>query len=288
MSKIIMTKGLPASGKTTWAKLEVAKSKGKIKRVNKDDLRAMVDAGTYSKDRENHILEIRDELITKWLGDGKDVIVDDTNLNPIHEQALRLIAEELGAEFEVKDFTDVDVDECIERDLKRPNTVGKKVILEMYNRFFKKPKQEEDPKLPYTFLCDVDGTLALHNGRSPFKEDEVDKDSPNIAVCRVVETLINSGYHVSFVSGRHDTIQCRGLTMKWLHENIKKPEDCVFQLLMRGVTDNRPDYEVKKEIYNTHIKPFYNVLGVFDDREQVVKMWRKLGITVFQVDEGRF
>ena len=50
-----MTKGLPASGKSTWAKLEVARSKGKTKRINKDDLRDMIDAGTWSKENEKNI-----------------------------------------------------------------------------------------------------------------------------------------------------------------------------------------------------------------------------------------
>ena len=40
-------------------------------------------------------------------------------------------------------------------------------------------------------------------------------------------------------------------------------------------------------IYN-HINGKYNVLGVFDDRDQVVSVWRSLGLTCFQVNWGNF
>ena len=61
--KIILTRGLPASGKSTWSKEQVAKSNGKIKRVNKDDLREMVDAGIWSKDNEQNIIDVRDAMV---------------------------------------------------------------------------------------------------------------------------------------------------------------------------------------------------------------------------------
>ena len=61
--KIILTRGLPASGKSTWAKEQVAKGNGKVKRVNKDDLRDMIDAGIWSKTNEQLILDARDALV---------------------------------------------------------------------------------------------------------------------------------------------------------------------------------------------------------------------------------
>ncbi|NBU34805.1 hypothetical protein EBS40_09370 [bacterium] len=142
MSKLIMLKGLPASGKSTWAKEQVRLSKGKTKRVNKDDLRAMIDDGEWSKQNEKLILEIRDELVFKFLMQGYDVIVDDTNLAPKHEKDLHAILKmveagswfpggESNMEFEVKWF-DTPLAECIRRDMLRPNPVGKKVIRRFY------------------------------------------------------------------------------------------------------------------------------------------------------------
>jgi predicted ABC-type ATPase len=67
MTTLYMTKGLPGSGKTTWAKEMVSKSKGSVKRVNKDDLRAMLDAGEWSKENEKFVLKVRDFIIEKAL-----------------------------------------------------------------------------------------------------------------------------------------------------------------------------------------------------------------------------
>lgn len=142
MPKLIMTKGLPASGKSTWAKEQVLKSKGRTKRINKDDLRAMVDAGEWSKANEKIILHTRDGLICQYLSSGLDVIVDDTNLAPNHERDLRMIAYAFTqCEFVIKDFTDVPLVECLKRDAERANSVGEKVIKGMYNSFLK-PKKD--------------------------------------------------------------------------------------------------------------------------------------------------
>ena len=75
--KIIILKGLPASGKSTWAKEQVEKSQGGCKRVNKDDLRTMIDDGKFSKGNEKFVVQIRNNLIVEALKAGKHVIVDD-------------------------------------------------------------------------------------------------------------------------------------------------------------------------------------------------------------------
>jgi hypothetical protein len=57
---------------------------------------------------------------------------------------------------------------------------------------------------------------------------------------------------------------------------------------MRDIYDSRRDSVVKREIFEREVRDRYHVVGVFDDRMQVVKMWRELGLTVFQVAEGDF
>jgi hypothetical protein len=58
--------------------------------------------------------------------------------------------------------------------------------------------------------------------------------------------------------------------------------------LPRKSGDNRKDSVVKEEIFNEHIKPNFIVEFVLDDRNQVVEMWRKLGLTCLQVADGNF
>ena len=57
---------------------------------------------------------------------------------------------------------------------------------------------------------------------------------------------------------------------------------------MRKTGDNRKDAIVKREIYETHIKDKYQVDYVLYDRNQVVEMWRSLGLTCLQVADGDF
>jgi predicted kinase len=135
MPTLIITVGLPASGKSTWATSQVlAAPPGAIVRVNKDLLRTMLHADRHAKGTEAQVLKARDALISSFLRAGVDVIVDDTNLVRHHHDRLSQLAERLNATFVVKDFTEVPLQTCIERDAARPNPVGATVISEMYER----------------------------------------------------------------------------------------------------------------------------------------------------------
>ena len=143
MAEVILTRGLPASGKSTWAKAQLDAHPGRCKRVNKDDLQAMLDNGRWNKQNEKLVLQVRDNIIRASLERGCHVIMDDTNLSPRHERRIRqLVAEfnkEHGESHEVciRDFTDVPLETCIERDAKRDRPVGEKVIRGMYRQFLK-------------------------------------------------------------------------------------------------------------------------------------------------------
>lgn len=121
MSKLIMCRGLPASGKSTWAKAQVASSNGRIKRVNRDDLRAMLDCSEWSKSNEKFVVRVRDLIIHNAFLEGKSVIVDDTNLTHYHEKDLRIIADrfsESEVQFEIMVF-DTSFEECMRRNALR-------------------------------------------------------------------------------------------------------------------------------------------------------------------------
>ena len=294
-----MTRGLPASGKSTWARKEVNASDGKLKRVNKDDLRAMIDDSLWSETNEKNILAVRDLIVKHYLSNGYDVVVDDTNLTPNHEKTLKGIAEELGVEFAIKSFLDVPLSTCILRNAQRTNPVPENAIRSMYNLFLKKKrivkpyvKPPHDPDLPNCIVVDIDGTLAHMTGRSPYDYARVHTDIVDETVAQLVRNA-HSGpefdrTYVLIVSARDDT--CRNETIEWLNMNMI-PYD---ELLMRDHTlvdengNKLPDTVVKKDIYEKYIKPRYNVLYVLDDRDTVVKMWREQGLKVLQVAEGDF
>lgn len=281
-----MTKGLQGSGKSTWAKGVVSKD-ANWKRINKDDLRQMIDGGKWSKINETYIIETRNSLIELFLKANLNVIVDDTNFSPNHEKDLRALALKHGAEFEVNDsFLKVPLEECIENDKRRViGYVGKKVIMDTYNQYLKAKayKVPFNPKLTSCYIFDIDGTLALMNDRSPFEWDHVDTDLPNESVVNIYKNLRKtSDAHFIILSGRDEI--CRTKTENWLIENIGFYD----ALFMRPKDDMRKDSIVKKELYEAFIKDKYNVLGVFDDRNQVVELWRSIGLTCFQVADGDF
>ena len=281
MSKLLVLKGLPASGKSTYAKELVAKG---WKRVNKDDLRAMIDDSKWSRDNEVTIVNAEIDLASLFFISGYNVVVDDTNF--AHTDKWEEFYKKNNLEFEIK-FFDVPYNECIERDLKRGDkSVGAKVIMQMYNQYLKPKKPKHNFDLPNCYIFDIDGTLAKMNGRSPYDYTKVSTDTDNIDVSRVFRVLKTNPFSkdlkIFIVSGR--TNDCKKDTEEWLLYNEIYCDD----LFMRQAGDMRKDSIIKREIYDKYIAGKYNVLGVFDDRNQVVAMWRSLGLTCFQVDDGNF
>lgn len=295
MKTILILKGLPASGKSTYAKELVAKQPGSWKRINKDDLRAMLDLSHHSKGNEKFVLKTRDWLITQALEDGKHVVIDDTNLAPKHEARIRNLAKEYtntsGSQITVKvKFFDVELEECIRRDLNRPKSVGEKAIRKMWKQYIANEKSErevhymeQDPTLPKAIICDLDGTLCLMNGRNPFDASKCDEDLVNQPVYTVVKNYQQLGYKIILLSGRVDTYKPQ--TLAWLEKHAVDYD----MLVMRKAKDQRKDSIVKKEFFDNEIRGKFFIEFVLDDRNQVVDMWRKeLGLACLQVNYGDF
>lgn len=278
MSKLLMLKGLPASGKSTYAKELV---KHGWKRVNKDELRVMIDNSEWSRENEEFIKESEFMIAKRFLSKGLNVVVDDTNF--AYESNWEQIAKLYKSDFEVKYF-DTPPDECVMRDSKRGDkSVGADVIWKMYRKYvepnIKKPIF--DAELPSCYIFDIDGTLALMKDRSPFDWKRVGEDRVNSDVRDTLLKLKQSA-QIIILSGR-DSV-CRPETEQWLTDNLIPFNG----LLMRAEGDSRKDSIIKRELYENHIAGKYNVLGVFDDRNQVVALWRSLGLTCYQVAEGNF
>lgn len=281
---LYLTKGLPASGKSTWAKTLVDKSNGQVINVCKDDLREMLNNDKHSSGREHFVVQIRDAITIKAFEDNKSVIWSDTNLNPLHEQMAKDLAEQFNAVLEIKDFTDISIEVCIARDLKRLKSVGEKVIRDTYKKYLKQPVEKliQNSALPKTIICDLDGTLAKIDGRSPYDAEKCEQDLLNEGVASIVKSYYKSGYTILLVSGREDKFKPQ--TENWLKtHNIE-----YHQLIMRKSLDMRKDSIVKREIFDNHIKNNYYIEFILDDRNQVVDMWRDLGLTCLQVDYGDF
>lgn len=147
------------------------------------------------------------------------------------------------------------------------------------------------------YLFDIDGTLADLSHRLPHIQktpkdwdaffDACASDAPITHMLEVAHTLTADGAAVVFVSGRAE--RCRGATIEWLKKNLpdldwKGDRD----LYMRKDGDHRPDHEIKLELLAQIRADGFRPIMAFDDRDQVVKMWRAAGIPCAQVAEGNF
>jgi predicted kinase len=296
MTRLLITRGLPASGKTTFAR----KLQPRVVRVNRDDLRLMLHGRRlFSETAESQVTHIQRMAVEALLAQHADVIVDDTNLRGSTVREWALIAARFGATFEVHDLTEVPLEECVRRDAARPEDVrvGERTIRRMHDRYLAgrnlplpvpyidpdSISYDPDPDLPPAVLVDIDGTVAVMTDRSPYDWERVGSDAPNHAVIGAVRAMHAAGNAIVFCTGRDE--EARAETEAWLDLFVGVPYEGLF---MRPPGDNRKDAIVKREIFEAEIRDRWRIAGVFDDRRQVVRMWRELGLTVFHVAEGDF
>lgn len=160
------------------------------------------------------------------------------------------------------------------------------------------------------YIFDIDGTLADSSQRVHYicpdydslskkilSLDDIDKFAPDwdsfyresindkaiLNVANLLRRIQDTGAAILFVTGRSK--KYRQITEEWLCKHIT----CSFEgLFMRETNDYRQDAVIKKEIYEKEIEGKYCIQGVFEDRTQCVNMWRKLGLTCFQVTDGDY
>lgn len=300
MTTLHITRGLPGSGKTTFAEAWVAESPTTRTRVNRDDLRDMLFGARtgLTFEQEQHVTSASHALVRAHLRRGLDVITDDTNLRPRYVRDWRKIAAQCGAGFEVHEMP-ATTDVAIERDADREHRVGADVIRHLAQKYVPAGKYlpvppEAEPEALRAYvrpgkspavIVDIDGTVALMGGRSPYDTTTVDQDLPHADVIAVVKALSEVVDRIVFLSGRDE--ECRELTQRWLNKHFDS-RIYTWSLHMRPAGDRRRDSIVKAELFDEHVRDEYDVLVVLDDRRQVVDMWRSLGLTCLQVAEGNF
>lgn len=290
MSKILILSGPPAAGKTSYAR-EFIKGKTDWVIVNRDSLRE--GRGDYwIPSQEDYISDLEEFSIRAAIKRNYNVIIDATNLNPKTREKWVRLAAETKSLIEFKEFY-IPFKEALERDKNRERSVGEKVLKNFYLKYYsdkyaeeisdKRYILEQNKSLPKCIICDLDGTLCLHQGRSPYDLTKVSEDKPNDPLVDLLRVLSGS-VDIIFFSGREGTKQYREDTAKWINDNINIP----YQLYMRKEKDYRPDEVIKEELYSEIIKDNYYCIAIFDDRQKVVDRWRSLGLLCCQVYYGDF
>ena len=288
MARMIICRGLPASGKSTLSQGRIL-ADGNTIRINKDLLRQMLHFKKFTGVNESLTRDAARELAKLFLGKKLNVIIDDTNLNEGTMQSWKDLGKELGATIEIMDLTDVSVEDCINRDLGREESVGAVVIKNMAIKAgIKKFGKDE------VVLVDIDGTIAdithrLHfvkPGKGNKKDwtgffESMGEDLVRDEVRKAVMGLFNSGKTIIFMSGRPE--KYRELTQRWLAKNFL---NIYYTIIMRRTTDKRPDDETKRDLFNEYFPDKSVVYAIFDDRPRVLRVWKELGLNVIDVGGG--
>lgn len=306
--KIILTRGIQGSGKSTWAKAWVAEDPEHRIRINNDDLRNMF--GVYwVTSREPLVASVKENIAIDAMVKGYEVIIDNMNLNPkevkfwqdlvnTHNKYVKDeaavqpadVTKKYEYEIEFKDFF-ISLEECLRRDATRPNPIGEKVIRETWKRYkhFIQTSEVEkyvnnlrlwDSGKPMCVVIDMDSTVCFNTSKRPWFGDGSTEamidDVPNYGV---VELIKAQEYPVVVCTGRNK--DQHNVTKEWLANQGINP----IAYYMRENGDYRKGVEVKTELMN-QILDKYNVLVVFEDCEPIVQKYREMGLTVLQPNKG--
>ena len=146
MAKIILCRGIQGSGKTTWAKQWVLEDPEHRVRFNNDDIRNML--GKYwVPSREDLVKNLKHTFLCTSMSYGFDIVIDNMNLNPKELEYYNKVIDDWNNtkgivhdmvkskyDIEIKNFF-TPLEECIERDSKRLNPIGEKIIRNTYEKY---------------------------------------------------------------------------------------------------------------------------------------------------------
>lgn len=285
MAHVEILRGISGSGKSTYARTQTD-----ALIVSRDLIRPMFGAvgkTVLSTEKERLVTRIELDLIREGLYRGQDVIVDNTNLNDQFATRYADLAHTMGATFSEKLFC-ANVGVAVGR-----TDVPDSVVYRQAAQFAKiKPVVSRlpepirpivmDENLPDTIIVDVDGTLAHNNPnnpRDPYDGSRAGEDHVDETLAAMLDVL-DENYFIHIVTGRG--LRHRHLTEEWLKDHAisydhlwTRPDNDT------SVPDAWVKYQIAKEIARTH-----NIVGVFDDRERVIDMWRAAWIKTFDVGQG--
>ena len=237
MLKVIVTTGIPASGKSTWAKEEVSKDPDNWVRVNRDSLRTMLNNYTHSKSNEEVVKKVRDAIIKESLLSGRNVIVDECNVKSNTFKAVCNIVDQCNIDCFVQERAfPIDVEEAVSRNSMRSGTdkLDEKVVRQFYKLLGSLSKYSAKNKMfhsttvlprsaaitgvdPKVVIVDLDSTLSLFNcsntkgneyidahNRNPYNPETCNNDSVNESLKMILESLYNQhvDLKIMFMSGR--------------------------------------------------------------------------------------
>jgi predicted kinase len=302
MSEMTFLRGIPASGKSTYAQQWVSEDPANRVRINRDAIREALFGDAQSHKDEGKVTEVENMLIAKGLKEGKHVMSDNTNTNMAFlPKAIKFAKANGATKINHEDFP-ITVEEAIKRNSKRENPVPEHVLHRMSKNLgpqgqfpvFPGSYKTKDlilPKSRKLAVCfDMDGTLNDVRNVRHFLQPQGNKkrrdfdsfhrmsefEPAHEDVLQMAFDAHKARFEVLITTARSEPY--RETTQKWLDDR-----DVPFaNIFMRKEGDFRSDYEVKKEMYD-QINMYYDVVRCVDDNPQAIKAWREKGVAVTTV-----
>lgn len=305
MSRILVTIGISGAGKSSWAHEMWATMPSQYVIVNRDKIRELLFGFTESNisggywdsrsdisAREKEVTKYQNVMIHEALSAGKVPIVDATHLTKKYVQEFKF----WNVPVELVWFN-IGVDTALERIGKRTRQISRETLVKQHNQLTILKKQFEDspedfdftpvtltnnPNLAPCVIFDIDGTLAHMVLRNPYDWNRVGEDTvdgPTVSLLKDLHAARST--KIVICTGRDGV--CLPETEQWLKDNYI-PYDGIF---IRPAGDQRPDWQVKEEMWRKITQVFY-IDYMVDDRQQVVRRARALGLKVMNVEYNNF
>lgn len=142
--KMVIMRGIPGSGKTTYSKQLVDQG---YNRISKDDIREMLNNYKLNNSDEKLVHDIQMNILRTLILDGRNIVIDNTHIRDSYikeiKDAVERMSKLVNYEYEIEmKLINTDLKVCIERNAKRSRPVFEKVIKKMHDDLVKNLKNQ--------------------------------------------------------------------------------------------------------------------------------------------------
>lgn len=326
MTKVMITRGMPGSGKTAFARelRQCFENRGwPTVIIERDIIRKQIGVKPgQGYETEELVTRVRDEQIAGAIAGGFNLILSDTNLtNKELRSVIRsVLNNDINAHIEVEDFRDASWEDIINTNNYRAALLPEKHIPEhtlrkMWGKLSGKVLEPAVVDSEHRVIIDEERTKmfqkSAHIAPQPYQQNPLGKPA---YIFDIDGTLAgHEGVRGHYDLWRvwedyphEDVIQLARelkaagndiIIVSGRHINAEVDtsqwlidNDVPYDWMLMREDPHRKDDLEKLELFNNYIRDAgYRIKGVFDDRNRVVNMWRDvLGLRCYQVAPGDF
>lgn len=145
MVTVIFCKGLPSSGKSTWARQWASEASDRI-RICPNELNLLLGNERFTRERDSIVVAAVFNLLRNAVAKEVNVVIDDYNLDLARYQRMLTYCRQQHANIVWKIF-DTPPDECKQRDRLRSDPAGEENIEWMAEKYWESIKRDATASL---------------------------------------------------------------------------------------------------------------------------------------------